>query len=353
MNVFKSAAELARRGCEVVIATSRSSSETFKGENLNEKWVEGVKIRIIQTTEDLEQLIRWAGVVHIYFTFSFRPASVTALEYCTRNNQKCIFSIRTEYQHIPFSAIGDVTPLERDKHLQNLKENLAYPEVFISAPAKSIQATLKKLDISKKVHVIRNGTEFNREDLEDSQHETVDFTYIGEISFLKGVNYLLDAVRSVRADFPKLKVRLIGGGSDLQEMRRWVDFFDLKGTVVFTGYVNHNQIPGYLAATRVYIHPSLTEVWPNAVLEALALGVPVICTNAGGLPELTQDGKFAELVPIGDAVQLANAMKRILSQPESYNDLKERATHASHYIQSHYTLSQQVDQMEALYSNLL
>lgn len=361
VNVFKSAKELVTKGYEVVIATSRFSSETYKT-TTDIKEIDGVQIFLLDSMKKLENLINWADVTHIYFTYSCRPASLEALRYCAENSKKCIFSIRTSHRHIPFSALGTMTSLEKESKLNLLREYLPYVNVFVSAPANCIKEGLMWLGIDKELHVIHNGTDFcinNKNhmvpivDSHDTNLEYADITYVGELSFLKGINYLIDAVKGLRSKGIDVKVRLIGAGSDIREMRQLCDYNNLENSVEFLGYVPNSKIFQYLRKTHLYVQPSLTEVWSNSVLEALSLGVPVVCSNIEGLIEQSQGGKYAELVEVGNAAALEGALNSFFTDSSYREKVLNNSIEASNFIAGKYTLEHQVSQMEDLYKKVL
>lgn len=361
VNVCKSARELVARGYEVVIATSRFSSETYKT-TADVKELDGVKIILLDSMKKLQDLINWADVTHIYFTYSCRPASLEALRYCAENSKKCIFSIRTSHRHIPFSALGTMTSLEKESKLNFLRQYLSHEDVFISAPANCIKEGLVWLGVDKELHVIHNGTDFGVSPknhmipvvgLHDNDIAPADITYVGELSFLKGINYLIDAVKGLRSNGITVKVRLIGGGSDIREMRQLCDYNNLEDSVEFLGYIPNAKISQYLRKTSLYVQPSLTEVWSNSVLEALSLGVPVVCSNIEGLIEQSQSGKYAELVEVGNAAALEGALNRFFTDSSYREKRLDSSIDASKLISGRYTLDAQVAQMEDLYEKVL
>ncbi len=361
VNVFKSARELVDRGYEVVIATSRFSSETYKT-TADVKEIDGVKIVLLDSMKKLQDLINWADVTHIYFTYSCRPASLEALRYCAENSKKCIFSIRTSHRHIPFSALGTMTSLEKESKLNFLRQYLPSENIYVSAPAECIKEGLQWLGIDKELHVVHNGTDFGTNPnnhtvpvvgLYDNDISPADITYVGELSFLKGINYLIDAVKGLRSNGIAVKVRLIGGGSDIREMRQLCDYNNLGDSVEFLGYVPNAKVSQYLSKTSLYVQPSLTEVWSNAVLEALALGIPVISSNIEGLVEQSQNGNYSELVAVGNTAALEDALYRFFTDQLYRQSLQAKAVDASKFISGRYTLDAQVSQMEDLYEKVL
>jgi glycosyltransferase involved in cell wall biosynthesis len=254
------------------------------------------------------------------------------------------------YDHIPFSAVYTDSHLEKDRKFSELKEYLVAPNVFLSGPSENVNETLEKLGIKKKVQVIKNGcTTLNKDPCADIDVTPVNMTYVGELSFLKGINYLIDAVKTLKKQGKNFTLRLIGGGSDELEMKRLVACHKLESNIEFTGYIKNADISCYLAKTDFYIHPSLTESWGNAVIEALSMGVPVICTNVGGLIEATNNGEFATLVEPADAQDLAIKIGEAF---ENIEVQKERALKAMKFVRQKYTFQNQAKELGKFYERV-
>lgn len=350
--VSKLSTELVEQGNEVIIATSRFNSETFNSYSNNLNHPSNLKAVKIKDSYELKNLIGWADIVNIHFTFSCRPASIIGLEICNELNKPCVFTIRTNIEHIPFSALADLSELEINNKLDNLSTQLKKKNVTISAPSYDVKRSLEKLGIKKELQVIRNPVLLNQQKI-NSEIETADLTFIGEISFLKGINYLIDAVRIAKESIPNIKVRLIGGGSDLEHMKTMAKFFNLEKNIKFTGYIQNSEISKYLKQTKIYVHPSLTETWANSVAEALLLKTPVICTNIGGLNELVKNGEYADIVPPAEPRKLAKKIIQNLSSKSDYTSLKLKAIEASKYLKNNLTIQSQASEYLSLYRYLL
>jgi glycosyltransferase involved in cell wall biosynthesis len=85
--------------------------------------------------------------------------------------------------------------------------------------------------------------------------------------------------------------------------------------IIITGHVPHNDLPAYYSLMDVFVHPSLRDGMPNAVLEAMACGKTVIATPVGGVADVIQDGVNGYFVNVNDAEGLAQKIAGALSQP--------------------------------------
>lgn len=357
INVSRLSKYLIDMGYDVTLATGRFSSETFIEKDRRKSYVTdyGLKVELVDSHQKLERLIDEADIIHIHFTFSCRPASTIAMEYCVKKNRPCTVSIRTASDHIPFSALSSLTALERDYKLDQVRNVLMSKNVHVSAPSEYIKETLAFLNVNKELTVIRNGITVHNSNgnKELAEYiEPVDVTYVGEISFLKGVNYLVDAIRMLKEVIPNFKARFIGGGSDFIQIHQLIWSFGLEDTILLTGYVSNSDISEYLKKTKLYVHPSLTEVWGNAIAEALALGIPTVATNVGGVPELVGHGEYASLVPSADATALAREIQRLVTSVSAYEIAKNKANHAKQYFKKTYTLQNQAIQLDNFYKKI-
>lgn len=338
--------EFVKLGHKVTVATSRFKSETF---NIN-NGVEvrnGVKAVLIKTSDQLCDLIKDADIVNVHFTFSCRAASMSALEVCIRKGKPCICSIHTNIEHIPFSALSKMNEFEINTKLQDVKRLFSNDNIFLTAPSNNVNHSLAKIGVKKELVIIRNSTKIH--EISSNDIKPVDITYLGEVSFMKGVNYLIDSIYMVKKTIPNISVRIIGGGSDFDHMQLMTKFFNLQNNIIFTGYVTHAEVGNYLSNTKLYVHPSLTETWANAVSEALSLSVPVICTDVGGLGELINNGKFANKVIPADSYDLASKIISVLSSRKNYISIKKKADLASRYVIKNYSLEKQTQEYISLY----
>jgi glycosyltransferase involved in cell wall biosynthesis len=130
---------------------------------------------------------------------------------------------------------------------------------------------------------------------------------------LKGQAFLLDALALlVRRDgVPPWRCLLAGDGPDLQLLKDQCARHGLKSRVSFIGHVN--ALEQLLDRLDLFVNPSSTEGMPNAVLEAMAYGLPVVATNVGGSAEAVEDGVTGLLVEYGQPEALCEALARLVS----------------------------------------
>jgi len=124
---------------------------------------------------------------------------------------------------------------------------------------------------------------------------------------------MLHAAASLAADFPSLHVLLIGEGPSRDELRRLTGELGLISRVHFAGRLANRPNPHGLLDISVL--PSLSEGFPNAVIEAMAAGKPVVASEVGGVPEAVVHGSTGFLVPPQDSAALAERLATLLRDP--------------------------------------
>ena len=154
-----------------------------------------------------------------------------------------------------------------------------------------------------------------------SSRKTVLF--VGHLQKLKGLLTLAAAIPAVVQRHPDAEFHLIGndtpsapdGGSMKRFLERTLGEAGLLRHVTFGTPVPQAELARRYPACAVFVLPSLADVYPNAVLEAMACGRPCITTDATGVAELIEDGRSGFLVPAGDAGALGGAIARALDMP--------------------------------------
>jgi glycosyltransferase involved in cell wall biosynthesis len=137
---------------------------------------------------------------------------------------------------------------------------------------------------------------------------TLTVGFVGRIRPVKGVRYLLDALRWIPPDEP-VRIVLIGAISD-PAVRRQLGDPALRGRVLELGH--RTDAAALIGQCDVLAMPSVArEGLPRAVVEAMSQGVPVVASRVGGLPEVVADGRTGLIVPPRDARALAEALRRL------------------------------------------
>lgn len=159
-----------------------------------------------------------------------------------------------------------------------------------------------------KLHIVHCGIDPARYAV-PAPHTGQEVLFVGRLAGVKGVPVLLDAMKSVRAAHPDVRLTLIGDGPDRAAL-------ETIGGADFVGYKSQAEVADALARTDLFVLPSFAEGVPVVLMEAMAAGVPVVTTQIAGIPELVEHGVSGVLVPPGDSAALADAMIDVLNNPK-------------------------------------
>ena len=155
------------------------------------------------------------------------------------------------------------------------------------------------------------------------QDGDVAIGHVGRISREKGVVQLVEAFKRVVAEFPSSRLIIAGDGPDIERVRRAAAALGPPARVVFLGY--REDIEAVYGALDLFVLNSTTEGLPNAILEAMAFGVPVVATAVGGTPELVRNRETGLLIPPSDPAALAAAIGSVLREKDAATERVRRA----------------------------
>jgi len=173
---------------------------------------------------------------------------------------------------------------------------------------------------------------------------------VGRLSKEKAHIDLIAAFSGLRKSTPEVNAKLIivGDGPERGRLEAAAESFGCKESVVFAGQ-SSDVWPFYFAAD-VFVLPSHSEGSPNVLLEAMAAGIPIVATEAGGVPEMVEHNQSALLVPASDPPALGAAIDRVLTE----DDLAQRLTaNASSLVGTRYAPENYVRTLVEIYREVM
>lgn len=172
----------------------------------------------------------------------------------------------------------------------------------------------------------------------------------------KGLFTTLQALPTVVARWPRLKFVLAGTGPDEARFRDAVRAAGLEAHVELLGWVDQDRLRAEFARAHAFLHPSeLTETSdqegvPNAMVEAMAAGLPIVATTHGGIPEAVASGTDGLLVPEKDPAALASAILELLDDPALLARFSRQA-HVS--VREKFGFAEQIAALEGCYAEAI
>jgi glycosyltransferase involved in cell wall biosynthesis len=201
------------------------------------------------------------------------------------------------------------------------------------------------ISYADKIQVIYNGIEPTklRANLFDNDQEILLGT-VGTLIPLKGVQYLIQALPQIRKEFPEVKLEIIGDGPYKKTLSDLVKKMKLEKFIRFAGF--QADVEKSLAKLDLYVQPSSSESFGLAIVQAMSVGLPVVATRTGGIPELVTEDKSGILVAPERPKDLAQAILKLLHNRTLAKSMGEAARRESVV---RFNLKEMIKEVEEVY----
>lgn len=173
--------------------------------------------------------------------------------------------------------------------------------------------------------------------------------FVGTLVPVKGVRYLIEAMSIIRQERPKTRLLIVGDGEERYNLEALVGRLNLEEYATFCGRIDNAEVPEYLAASDVFVLPTLSEGFPNTIAEAMASGLPIVSTSVRGMSEIVADGRNGFLVVPRNPTQLAEKILLTLSS----DVLQEKMSANNKAWAKLHTWEKVVERLEEVYSKVI
>ena len=112
---------------------------------------------------------------------------------------------------------------------------------------------------------------------------------IGRLNWAKGFDHLICALSKLKRRVPNFHLKIAGDGPNKNILEKLIEENQLKSNIQILGELNYNEIPNFLGKLNIYIQPSVSEGSPITLKEAMASGLPILASDAGGIPEIIEN----------------------------------------------------------------
>jgi colanic acid/amylovoran biosynthesis glycosyltransferase len=170
---------------------------------------------------------------------------------------------------------------------------------------------------------------------------------VGRLCEQKGQLLLVEAARELARSGLPFQLTLVGDGPLRAPLEQRIAEYGLTGQVIITGVATGAQVQQHLLNSRAFVLPSFGEGLPVAIMEALALGRPVISTYIAGIPELVRSGENGWLVPAGSVTELAAAMTAALTAP--VEQLEQMGQAGARFVEQRHNITQEAQKLARLF----
>jgi colanic acid/amylovoran biosynthesis glycosyltransferase len=281
------------------------------------------------------QTAKLKGITHVHVHFATNATAVAMLSH---------FMGGPTYS---FTAHGPDEFVDVQRLSFDLKIRHAAFVVAISDYCKCQLLRFSSMDRRHKIHIVPCGLAL--EEFEAAPEYAADnqtFVCVGRLCPQKGQVLIAKAAAALRFEFAHLKVILVGDGESRAAIEASIAEFDVGDMVELRGWTANHEVLKIIRESRALLLPSLAEGLPIVIMEAMAMGRPVIATNIAGVPELVVPGETGWLVPAGDEHALAEAMRAALSAKP--HDIARMGEAARRRVLERHDIGREVAKLETL-----
>lgn len=257
----------------------------------------------------VRRLLRSLDVLHVHHPFI---SGRLALRY-RRRDQPIVYTSHTRYDlhvaaHVP-AWIGDRIQGVVATRVRRFCQRCD----LVLAPTEQMRSRLAAWGVSSPIQVLSLGIDRRRFGAVASRRDGTDpvrAIYVGRLGPEKNLRLLLDAFRVVAHRRPGFELMVAGDGPARASLVRYARAASVDGRVRFPGFVPYAEVPELLARADFFVTPSLSEVQPLSVMEAMGAGLPVLGLVSPGTAALVEDGSSGVLAP--DRRSFTVAMERLV-----------------------------------------
>lgn len=297
-----------------------------------------VKIADVATQYNLD-------ILHVHYAIPHATSAYLARKILGRKKPKIVTTLHGT----------DITLVGKDLSYFSIVKFSIEESDGITAVSKNLKkSTISTFGIKKKIEVIYNFFIPKPENLIDQSLRSY-FALPDEKLIIHASNFRpVKRVHDVLSIFCKIKQKVkaklifVGSGEGLSEIRKNVSEKKMEPWVHFLGA--SREIDRFVAISDLFLLPSSQESFGLAALEAMAYGIPVIATKAGGLPELIENGTSGFLAPVGAVDEMADLAVQLLKNKKKYEQVSKNAKERAHRLFSSEII---VPQYERFYERIL
>jgi N-acetyl-alpha-D-glucosaminyl L-malate synthase BshA len=285
-------------------------------------------------------------ILHVHYAFPFAV---------------CAFLAKAIAKDHPFKVVTtlhgtDVTVLAQDKSLYEvIKLGIEQSDAVTAVSESLVRQTRELFRTDRDIRCVYNF--IDTDVFHPEPHSPIRQCYAAQgekillhVSNFRPVKRIGDLIRIfalVRREMPA-KLLLVGEGPELSQARDLVHELNLHADVIFLG--KQDQVAPVYAAADLFLLPSAKESFGLVALEAMACGVPVIGSNAGGIPEVVRHGETGFLADVGDVEAMADFALMLLKDPELYRQFSAAARRRAENL---FHIDGKVREYEDVYKSVL
>ncbi len=224
---------------------------------------------------------------------------------------------------------------------------------YITVNSSYTRGLVESYGLKPPVEIIPFGNPFSEKIHPYREKGNKTILFVGRLIEVKGVDTLLRAFKTVQKVFPDAKLRIVGNGPLMDDLKKLAE--ELGIDVTFTGYKTGKDLEDEYLNASCFVLPSKpdkigqVETLGVVAIEALSYGLPVVASNLGGIPDIVKDGKTGLLFKPGDHEELAEKIIQVL---ENRDLARELVLNGQRHIKENFSWDAIVSKLEKLYLRL-
>jgi glycosyltransferase involved in cell wall biosynthesis len=213
----------------------------------------------------------------------------------------------------------------------------------IIANSKGLRDLALAFDARYEIPVIPNGVDVNQFEISRRDWSSPRILSVGRVVYQKGFDLAMRALSRLKDS--EWTWTIAGDGPQTETLKAMSEEYGINERIRFLGWLSTEQLKEQYAAATVFLFPSRDEGMPNAILEAMASGLPVVATKIAGNEELVLDGETGKLVPTEDVESLRESLRPFLSDAK----MREQMGNAAHQrVESSFSWNRVTEQYELI-----
>ena len=338
--------ELERQGVEAVVVARRGSGEALEHDRVRDLHAPVHQLSPTASPHEAARLLHELGVDHVHAHFATWASEVA--------------HVAAGSAGLPFSFTAHATDLYRDDvDVEALAQRVCAARFVVTVTDDNrgwLQRLLDERGLSGRVVRLYNGVDLARLPRDRGRREPDLLVAVGRLVEKKGFTDLLTALELLRRDGHPLRLVLVGEGPLRDELVSRTNELGLTDVVTMTGAQRQDDVLALVRRATALVVPSVVaadgdrDALPTVVLEAMALGTPVVATRVSGIPEMVEHGRSGLLVEQHEPRALADAVLAVAQDQE----LALRFTDAARAsVEERFTLSSNVAVLRQLFAGAL
>lgn len=288
-------------------------------------------------------LLRTMDLVHVHHPFI---SGRLALWYCKPRGIPIVFTNHTRYDLYAQAYFRVLPDGIGETFVKAFFPGFCDSVDMVIAPSQGLKDVLQRVGVKANIDVVPNGvdispfrgaiTPIDRTELGFGPEDVI-LIYVGRLGPEKNLPFLLRAFNGAAQAYENICLLAVGDGPERENLEDRVRHMPIADRVHFTGMVDYQKIPSYLAAADVFVTASVTEVHPLSVIEAMAAGLPVLGIESPGVADTVNDGVDGFIVPEEDLAAFTAKMIRLATETDLRKQMSVRARQTSELYDYHRT----------------